>query len=246
MAGSEQRTRDPLDLDRASSRRIRILAALAPANRRISGGFTVEANLGRPLPSVLLPQRDPKLDRGPFHISSLDIAVTPSGFPRTLGNTSLLPRPSTRASSRISTARRLSGTRCWRFTFVRGAGMVHTPSSRSISVHTALRTSPERVAVSTRNSKASFTTGPEFDDLTFSNRGRHLAVRQRPHMPHDLPPRPEHRTDPVARVVGPEVHRHRPPHDRADALAQLPGRGRLVVPDRSENPDPGPARGTRG
>ena len=40
-----------------------------------------------------------------------------------------------------------------------------------------------------------------------------------------------------ARVVGPEAHRHRPLHHRADALAQLPGGGRPVVPDRRENPD---------
>ena len=35
--------------------------------------------------------------------------------------------------------------------------MVHTPAARSTSAHSAPRTSPERVAVSTRNSKASFT-----------------------------------------------------------------------------------------
>ena len=63
-----RRTRDPRHLDRASSRRIRILAALAPANRRISGGFTVEANLGRLLPSAHSGQRTPTLDRWPFHI----------------------------------------------------------------------------------------------------------------------------------------------------------------------------------
>ena len=45
-----------------------------------------------------------------------------------------------------------SGTRCSWFTFVRMAGTVHTPSSRSISVHTAHRTSPHRATVSTRNS----------------------------------------------------------------------------------------------
>ena len=75
--------------------------------------------------------------------------------------------PTARASARSSNARRLSGTRCSRFPFVRRAGMVHTPSSRSISVHAALRTSPERVAVSTSNSKASFTTGRVFDPRTF-------------------------------------------------------------------------------
>ena len=91
-----------------------------------------------------------------------------SGFPRRPGNTSGLPRPSARASSRISKARRHSGTRCSRIAFVRGAGMVHTPSFRSISVQTAPRTSPVRVALSTRNSNASFTTGRAFDARTIS------------------------------------------------------------------------------
>ena len=53
------------------------------------------------------------------------------GLPPTLGNTSGLLRESPRASSRISRARRHSGTRCSRFPFVRGAGMLHTPSSLS-------------------------------------------------------------------------------------------------------------------
>ena len=66
---------------------------------------------------------------------------------------------------------------------------------------------------------------------------RHFAVRQRPHVPHGVPLRSEHGTDPVARVVGPKIHRHGPFQDRADALAQLPGRGCLLVPDRSEDPD---------
>ncbi len=35
------------------------------ANRRISGGFTVEANLGQPLPSAHARQRDPDLTGGP-------------------------------------------------------------------------------------------------------------------------------------------------------------------------------------
>ena len=50
-----------------------------------------------------------------------------------------------------------------RFPFVRPSGIVHTLSFRSVSVHAALRTSPERVVVSTRNSNAGFTTGRAFD-----------------------------------------------------------------------------------
>ena len=70
-----------------------------------------------------------------------------------------------------------------------------------------------------------------------SERGRHFAMRQRPHVTHGVTLRTEHRTDPVARVVGPKIHRHGPFQHRADALAQLPGRGCLLVPDRSENSD---------
>ena len=49
---------------------------------------------------------------------------------------------------------RHSGTRCSRFAFMRVAGTVQTPSLRSISDH-----SPQRAAVSTRNSKANRATG---------------------------------------------------------------------------------------
>ena len=83
-----------------------------------------------------------------------------------LGNTSGLLRPIARASSRISRARRHSGTQCSRFPFVRGAGMLQTPSSRSISVQTVPLTSPERATGGTRNSKASFTAGFALDART--------------------------------------------------------------------------------
>ena len=69
------------------------------------------------------------------------------------------------------------------------------------------------------------------------DRGRHLAMRRRLHVPHAVPLRSEHRAGPVAGVVGPEIHRHRPFQYRADALAQLPGGGGPVVPDRSEDAD---------
>ena len=48
------------------------------------------------------------------------------------------------------------GMRCSRFPFMRSAGTVHVAPSRSISSQVALRTSPERAAVSTRNSNANF------------------------------------------------------------------------------------------
>ena len=55
-------------------------------------------------------------------------------------------------------ARPPSGTRCFRFAFIRLAGTVQTPASRSISAHSAQRTSLHLAAVSTRNSKASLAT----------------------------------------------------------------------------------------
>ncbi len=42
------------------------------ANRRISGGFTVEANLGQPLPSAHARQRDPDLTGGPSISAVMD------------------------------------------------------------------------------------------------------------------------------------------------------------------------------
>ena len=56
-------------------------------------------------------------------------------------------------------------------------------------------------------------------------------------MPYAVSLRSEHRADPVAGVVGPEIHRHGPFQYSADALAQLPGRGGPVVPDRSKDAD---------
>ena len=69
------------------------------------------------------------------------------------------PSPSPRAASRISIARPESGTRCSRFDFMRLAGIIQTLAGRSVSSHLAPRTSPDRAAVSTRNSNASLTAG---------------------------------------------------------------------------------------
>jgi hypothetical protein len=52
-----------------------------------------------------------------------------------------------RTFSTIASAGSLSGTRCSRPAFIRLAGMVQTPASRSISLHCAPRTSPDRAAV---------------------------------------------------------------------------------------------------
>ena len=71
------------------------------------------------------------------------------------GNTSPCPSQSSAAPSSTASARGESGTRCARPAFMRSAGAVHTAPSRSISVHRALRTSPDLAAVSTRNSNTS-------------------------------------------------------------------------------------------
>ena len=72
------------------------------------------------------------------------------------GNTSPDSSLNPAASASTSSARFESGTRCSRFAFMRSAGTVHVAPARSISSQVALRTSPERAAVSTRNSSASF------------------------------------------------------------------------------------------
>ena len=71
------------------------------------------------------------------------------------GNTSPCPSKSSAAPSSTSSARGDSGTQRSRPAFMRSAGIVHTAPARSIWSYRALRTSPERAAVSTRNSNAS-------------------------------------------------------------------------------------------
>ena len=61
-----------------------------------------------------------------------------------------------RNARRISSTRPHSGTRCSRCAFIRVAGIVHLIAPRANSSHVASRTSADRAAVSTWNSKASF------------------------------------------------------------------------------------------
>ena len=70
-----------------------------------------------------------------------------NGVPRAPGNTSGWPLLSVRAAARIASARAHNGTRCSRWLFIRGAGMVHTCPSLSISSHRAPRASADRAAV---------------------------------------------------------------------------------------------------
>ena len=60
-------------------------------------------------------------------------------------------------------------------------------------------------------------------------------MRQRPQLLHHAVLRAAHRPDPVAGVVGPELHRHRPFQHRANALVHRLGRGPLRVPDRGRD-----------
>ncbi len=142
-------------------------------------------------------------------------------LPRALRNTSGPPLPA--ATSRISNTRRDSGTRCSRFALVRMPGTVHTWSAVSISSYRAPRTSPDRAAVSTRNSNASLTAGNAFDARTFAT--AEILLRR------------EHRADPAARVAVPVVQRHGVLHDGADALADPPRRRRPFVPDGPQRLD---------
>ena len=67
------------------------------------------------------------------------------------------------------------------------------------------------------------------------DRRRHVPVRHRRHVPHDPVLRAEHRPEPVAGIVGSQVHGDGPFHHRPDALAHRARRLDLAVPDRREN-----------
>ena len=59
----------------------------------------------------------------------------------------------------MARARPESGTRCSRLAFIRPAEITQVRASGSISSQAARRTSPERAAVRTRNSRDSLVTG---------------------------------------------------------------------------------------
>ena len=95
----------------------------------------------------------------PCSRSSFDSVASESGLPVTDGKISPSPCESRRASSSTATARGASGTLCSRRVLDRSAGMVQIPESRSTSRHSDSRTSPDRHAVRTRNSKAALVPG---------------------------------------------------------------------------------------
>ena len=151
------------------------------------------------------------------------IRSPPSALPRSVTNTiGLPPPPSLRAASRISRARPHSGTRCSRAVFIGLAGIVHTPSVRSISLHTAARTSPPPLR-------------PQHQELKCQ--GVHLAWVRRPHLVDGRRHLPvgqgspasddavlgaEHRQQPVARVVRSPVHGDGPFQHGSDAQMHRP------------------------
>ncbi len=101
--------------------------------------------------------------------------------------------------------------------------------------HVASRTSPDRTAVSTRNSNASPTAGCAEPARTVSMGRGHILVGKRPPVGHDVVLRAEHRQHPITRVVVSHVQGEAPLQHRADTLANLPGRRRHDVPDRRQD-----------
>ena len=85
---------------------------------------------------------------------------------RAEGNTRPSPSPKRDASPSISIALPDSGTRWGRLAFIRVAGISQVVSAQLISPHSAPRTSPDRLAVSIRNSKASLVGLSAVDSLT--------------------------------------------------------------------------------
>ena len=114
--------------------------------------------------------------------------------------------------------------------------MVHTPASRSISSHVARRISPERAAVSTRNSNASLVVTEAWEARTVA-RASATAPWGSARMCWTtvlLPP--ERLPEGIARrVVRPVAHGDRPLHHGTDPLPHPPCGLGLVVPDRGED-----------
>ena len=84
-----------------------------------------------------------------------------SGLPGFSGEGKTRPEPSRRLLACSSTSRVTSdkGTRCSLAVFVLVAGIRHSQASKSISSQTALRASPDRVAVNTTNRRHSLEAG---------------------------------------------------------------------------------------
>ena len=119
---------------------------------------------------------------------------------------------------------------------VRSPGTVQTPASRSTSSQVASRTSRDRHAVRTRNSKASFVELSALHLRTFPSASvtSPCIIARCVSSCADLRQR---RTDGVTRgVVLPVAFRNRPLHDGSDSLPDLPCRLSLRVPDWQQAP----------
>ena len=94
----------------------------------------------------------------PLSRNSFDMVASLIGRPAREddGNTKSEPSRSVCASRSTSIATLDSGMRCSAFAFILAAGMRHSLASKPNSAHTAFRTSPLRVAVSTSSLNASF------------------------------------------------------------------------------------------
>ena len=68
-------------------------------------------------------------------------------------------------------------------------------------------------------------------------RRRHVPMRQRLPVRHDVVPRAERRADAVTRVVVAKLHRNSPLQHSADPVADAPGRGGVLVPDPPQGVD---------
>ena len=114
-------------------------------------------------------------------------------------------------------------------------GMAHTPAVRSISAHSAPRTSPERAAVNTRNSNASFTAGIACDARTALSADATSVCGTARKCCTTVRCDPSTAADALAGVVGPILHHHGPLHYRPDTLAHTTRGLGPDVPDGRED-----------
>ena len=82
---------------------------------------------------------------------------------------------------------------------MRAAGMGQTPASRAVSSHVARRTSPDRAAVSTKNSNARLVVTEVWETRTVARASATEPWKQRAHVLDDglLPPGACPRASPV-------------------------------------------------
>ena len=170
--------------------------------------------------------------------SRMSLETVPPWIARARCDGKIRPEPSaiSRASRRTSSARADSGTRCSRLAFIRCAGIVHVAAAKSISSQLAYRTSPDRHAVSTRNSKASTAGRYASDVLTPGERRTDVAEGQSALMLANAAALGQCGGDGIAGgVVVSMALRHGPLHHRPDTLAHAAHGLGLGMPVRDEH-----------